>query len=114
MGYLLCEGRNMLSPTAEQAQRNAAQARRRKEIYVALKKQMPVRLTTAQQLVLDRAVNTTMRSELAWADASVSHNDAVRLDRLAAAARRQWDRLAAAHKPPPQSSTPTLAELLHG
>jgi hypothetical protein len=98
-----------------QALHDARQAQRRREIYRALKRQLPIRLTAAQRIVLSRAADMTWRAEIAMASADVTANDLVRLDRVAASARNAWAQLVRAHKPPPRSLTPTLSELLnHG
>ena len=63
--------------------------------------------TPIEAAALARAASWTARSELAQRDKTVTHNDAVRVDRLAAASRRDWERIKAAGR---VERVPTLAE----
>jgi hypothetical protein len=104
----------MFSPSVAQARRLEAQARRKSELYRALKRELPVRLTARQKIALNRAVNLTHKAELAALDPDITANDLVRLDRCAAAARAAWSRVADTHKQQHREAVPTLQELMAG
>jgi hypothetical protein len=67
-------------------------------LYRGLKRMLPVKLTRLEQIALNRATAMTLRAENALGDPSVTHNDAVRLDHAASAARREWQRLVDARR----------------
>jgi hypothetical protein len=71
---------------------------RLRALYRGLKRQLPIKLTSIQQVALNRAAAMTLRAERALSDPRVSHEDAVRLDHAAAQARREWQRVVDARK----------------
>jgi hypothetical protein len=82
-------------------------------VYRGLKKLLPVKLTGAQQIVLNRATALTMRAERALGDPRVTHDEAVRLDHAAARARQEWARTVEAHyAAAAKQQPPTLQELI--
>jgi hypothetical protein len=69
-------------------------ASRYRALYRSFKRMLPRRLSTYEKTLLDRCVIITLRAEHARRDTHVSLNELVRLDNLAARARRDWLRLA--------------------
>jgi hypothetical protein len=89
----------------------SGESRRRKELHVALKRLLPRRLTNIEKLALSRAVTLTVRAEAAALDPDCNPNDVVRLDGVAARARRAWQQIAAADGAR-RSAVPSLSEYL--
>jgi hypothetical protein len=86
--------------------------------YRALKPLLPVRLTHAEQIVLERAASHAAISEAAEANPSTHPNDLVRLANLARQSLHAWERLAAAKRAAQRAAArdaiPSLHELMAG
>jgi hypothetical protein len=65
-------------------------------IFVALKKELPRKLTTREGLALHRAVRLSLMAEVAGADPTVDLAVAVRLENSSRRARAEWSRIAQA------------------
>jgi hypothetical protein len=80
--------------------------------YYALKPLLPVRLTHAEKIVLERAASHAAISEAAEANPSTHPNDLVRLANLARQSLHAWERIAAARKSAQPAPPPSLQELM--
>jgi hypothetical protein len=100
--------------TSKPAPALAVSTARLKELRAIFKRQIPYgRLTNAQKLLLSRCVVLTARAEAAALDPNATHDDVVRLDRLASQLRREWTRVAEARQAAHEHQ-PNLQELLNG
>jgi hypothetical protein len=79
-------------------------------IFVALKKELPRKLTTRESLALHRAVRLSLMAEVAGADPSVDLAVAVRLENASCRARAEWTRIA--QQGSSSSKTPSLRKYL--
>jgi hypothetical protein len=64
-----------------------------RELMTAFKKQLSVRLTVAEKVVLRRAAAMTARSEAITFDLRASNSDIINMDGSAAQAREAWARV---------------------
>ena len=63
-------------------------------IYVALKKELPRKLTNRETLALHRAVRLSLWAEVAGADSNVPLDTAVKLENSSCRARAEWSLIA--------------------
>jgi hypothetical protein len=70
--------------------------RRYRTIFTTLKKELPVKLTTRETLILHRAVRLTLMAEVAGADPTIDLAIVCRLENLSRRARLEWTNAARA------------------
>jgi hypothetical protein len=86
---------------------------RYRAIHIALKKELPVRLTTRERMVLDRAVRLSLAAERVADSPPADLEVTIRLENLANRARQEWFSLARA-KAQARAVTPSLQEIMGG
>jgi hypothetical protein len=88
-------------------------SKRYRAIFTTLKKELPVKLTTREGLVLHRAVRLTLMAELAAADPTIDLAIVCRLENLSRRARVEWTNAARARAAAVLSRpVPSVSELM--
>jgi hypothetical protein len=90
------------------------QAVRYRAVYNALKALCPHRLTTSEQLALDKAVRHQLIAERAELDPTVRLRDLIHCGNLARRSFHDWQDVARARNAAQQRPPPLLSELMAG